>query len=740
MNLGIAFSGGGFRATLFHLGVVSFLRDAKLLSQITHITSVSGGSILAAHLVLNWDKYTSDDDEQFNEAADEIIKFVRADIRGRIFRRAPMYFPFRLIPGMRYLGKTPTDLLYKYYSKHLYNIPLENGKKSEATLLNLGSPNISGVRKRPKLFLLTTNIIKGRLWSFAKDGIYNVDVKSENSENLGTANSYILSKAVAASSAFPGLFPPIALTEKEIGISKQVLEDDPVYLSDGGVFDNLGIRKFHTILKSLNNESDTQGNGEIGRIIISDASATFKHGAKTGIFEPFRTSLRTVDILTNRVHDLEMEIADLKKNNKFHFIHIERKLRKSADTGNKNELIDMHALDSDLQRELPKIRTDLDKFSELEIFTLVRHGYCVARSVTKDGFDIDKSSLEKTPWDPLPKPQDNNVKIIKEDKSENLNKIRKLLANSSERKLRLFDLGDSIFIVHSFLFLLLIMLLLGYIALPFKFSIFNYSTGDPTTTQNLADQAPWIEWRDKIYKSVRNCGQDDICIASVLSENPFPNSNSKNTGEKLTNDLRAGTYLMQNESIKTMLDNRLGIKPNFLGTGFTLPLDADNYKFARVPEYLLPNLNDTDSGIWTWIIDPKELVSDETLKHLVQNRVPHKGTDIKNYLSNIEKRFNLEESMPAVVRISQFPLKKYERTLGRPGAKRVFAINLGSVWNMEIKDVARLSGHVITPVKAGEKEDEKELLFIWVFLPSHTENVVPATWGEIMPRIKDWMK
>ena len=31
MRLGLALSGGGFRATLFHLGVVRFLRDAGLL-------------------------------------------------------------------------------------------------------------------------------------------------------------------------------------------------------------------------------------------------------------------------------------------------------------------------------------------------------------------------------------------------------------------------------------------------------------------------------------------------------------------------------------------------------------------------------------------------------------------------------------------------------------------------------------------------------------------------------------
>jgi predicted acylesterase/phospholipase RssA len=52
-KIGLALSGGGHRAALYHLGVVRFLRDAGVLPQVTHITSVSGGSIFAAHLALN---------------------------------------------------------------------------------------------------------------------------------------------------------------------------------------------------------------------------------------------------------------------------------------------------------------------------------------------------------------------------------------------------------------------------------------------------------------------------------------------------------------------------------------------------------------------------------------------------------------------------------------------------------------------------------------------------------------
>src|SRR5438477_323991 len=71
-RIGLALSGGGFRASLYHLGLVRFLRDAGLLPRVTHVTSVSGGSVLAAHLALNWDRYAGSPGE-FDAAAAEVL-------------------------------------------------------------------------------------------------------------------------------------------------------------------------------------------------------------------------------------------------------------------------------------------------------------------------------------------------------------------------------------------------------------------------------------------------------------------------------------------------------------------------------------------------------------------------------------------------------------------------------------------------------------------------------------------
>src|SRR5512139_2357865 len=47
MNIALALSGGGFRATVFHLGVLARLAKEERLENITYLSTVSGGSLCA---------------------------------------------------------------------------------------------------------------------------------------------------------------------------------------------------------------------------------------------------------------------------------------------------------------------------------------------------------------------------------------------------------------------------------------------------------------------------------------------------------------------------------------------------------------------------------------------------------------------------------------------------------------------------------------------------------------------
>ena len=52
-KLGLALSGGGFRAAFFHVGVLARMAERGLLRKVEVISTVSGGSILGAQLYLH---------------------------------------------------------------------------------------------------------------------------------------------------------------------------------------------------------------------------------------------------------------------------------------------------------------------------------------------------------------------------------------------------------------------------------------------------------------------------------------------------------------------------------------------------------------------------------------------------------------------------------------------------------------------------------------------------------------
>jgi predicted acylesterase/phospholipase RssA len=228
-KIGLALSGGGFRASLYHLGLVRFLRDAGILSRVTHITSVSGGSILGAHLVLNWDRYNGSQNE-FESAATEVLAYIRMDIRNRIIRRFPLAYPLRW--PRRMLGRsnrklTRTGLLEYHYEKFLY-----------------GDTSLFQLPESPSLHLLATNLSEGCLCSFNRNGMVMVRRQPGNTVRLDRVRMGLatVAMAVTASSAFPGFFPPLELTGRDVGTTSG--EFDRQAYTDGAVFDNLGVRMY----------------------------------------------------------------------------------------------------------------------------------------------------------------------------------------------------------------------------------------------------------------------------------------------------------------------------------------------------------------------------------------------------------------------------------------------------------------------------------------------------------------
>jgi predicted acylesterase/phospholipase RssA len=345
----LCLSGGGFRATLYHLGVISALRDLDLLKSVREIFSVSGGSITAAHLVLHWDKYIGTNDEQFREIAQELIEFIRADIRGRLMRRWVLLGWTRLYDRVDQL-KSAYDQLYK-----------------GALLENLGGT------ERPNISILATSLITGDLCAFTPHGILVDCIKKPE---LVKVPQLPLSNAVAASSAFPPLFRPVTLDRSALRVTGMEMLAGEV-LSDGGVLDNLGIA-------TLSKASHSQ-------LFISDASAEFQVKTEQSYDLITDRTIRSTDILMSRIAALEQEklsegalIAPI--SNEVNLKEFKTELPSAF----KKDL-----LSPSMQRMVKFVRTDLDRFSDVEIDAIYQHGYEVAATTIVPALDKLSKELPK---------------------------------------------------------------------------------------------------------------------------------------------------------------------------------------------------------------------------------------------------------------------------------------------------------------------------------------------------------
>lgn len=200
-RIGLALSGGGFRAGAFHLGVMRKLQSLGLFSSIDLLSCVSGGSIAGAFVALNWGSDTVLDELENYLATRSIA--VSSVIGG-------ILDPF----------ESRLDKLAKTYDRDLFQ-----------------GARLSALRSGPRIYINATNLSTGNMFFFVAGGA-GPEEMGEHELGVVPGPDFSLARAVAASSAFPPVFPPLRLESSEYAPAAQV---DYVTLTDGGVYDNMGV-------------------------------------------------------------------------------------------------------------------------------------------------------------------------------------------------------------------------------------------------------------------------------------------------------------------------------------------------------------------------------------------------------------------------------------------------------------------------------------------------------------------
>ena len=348
-GIALCLSGGGYRAMLFHVGVLWRLNEIGLLPKLNRISSVSGGSITAAVLALKWQKALRFE----NGVATNFI----AEVVDPIMRLADRTIDVPSVFGGSLWFGTIGEKITRAYRKHLFG---------DASLQDIvdEKPGVS-----PRFVFNATNVQSGVLWRFMKPYMRDYLVGEVKNPNVP------LAKVVAASAAFPPVLSPVTLklNPKDFTPNSGKIKSDDfrrrVILTDGGVYDNLGLETAWKRYKT---------------IFVSDAGGGFETKANPSS-DWLRHAIRVLFTIDNQVRSLrKRQIVGA------YFDQIRRGAYWSI-----SEDLDAFAAENPLQcpfkstYELAQVSTRLCKLDRTTQHKLINWGY--AASSWRYGQFYDKS-------------------------------------------------------------------------------------------------------------------------------------------------------------------------------------------------------------------------------------------------------------------------------------------------------------------------------------------------------------
>ncbi|WP_057830743.1 patatin-like phospholipase family protein [Colwellia sp. TT2012] len=429
-KLGLSLSGGGFRASFYHIGVLARMAELGQLKKVEVISTVSGGSVVGAayYILLKTMLETHDDKDLTDQHYIDLVAdlehafrlSVQKNIRWRTFAN-----PWANIKmGSDKFSRS--DQIGILYDKFIYNRLINRDKNqhdgglfssiknffsfwlvnpiTNITQLKIypkNSPdfhphkdNSSRNAKVPILVLNATCLNSGHNWAFTASNMGEIppldpDVNKTDRYlkvkytdiQKPREKGFPLGKAVASSAGVPGAFPPLS-------ISNLYPEGRTIQLIDGGVFDNMGIA-------GLQNDPEIK----ITHFIVSDASGQGE-SSDNPANGTFSVVLGTTNLLMARVREKMIYGLKQQHEGRVAYFHLNRGMGSQAHApiGAPEPVKDpdtTHEFDvePEMQHALSKIRTDLDSFSDKEIYALELDGYLMSnKELTALGVDLGSTA------------------------------------------------------------------------------------------------------------------------------------------------------------------------------------------------------------------------------------------------------------------------------------------------------------------------------------------------------------
>ena len=428
-KMGLALSGGGFRASLFHIGVLARLAELDVLRHVEVLSCVSGGSIIGAHYYLEVRRLlqSKPDADITRDDYIEIVKRVERDflagvqmnLRGRLFAGWIANLRSIVAPGY-----TRTQYLAELFEKHIYSrVEDERGERwiDGLHIVPQGggddfNPKLDNWRrgaKAPILLLNATTLNTGHVWQFAVNWMGEPPISTSRSVDCNDLlrrmyyreapdgyRKIRLGLAVASSACVSGLFDPVEM--------RGLYPDRAVRLVDGGVHDNQGVAG---LLEQ-----------ECTILLVSDASGQMTSQAAPGP-EPVTVLKRTQDVSMACIRESRFEQLAFQRRagalTGLMFLHLKKDLEIEhvdwvdcedpycdSTTDPCERTLTPYQMPKEIQGRLAGIRTDLDTFSDAEAYALMLSGYrmtgfefgrCIPGLPVSDAAPVDWKFLSASP-------------------------------------------------------------------------------------------------------------------------------------------------------------------------------------------------------------------------------------------------------------------------------------------------------------------------------------------------------
>ena len=280
-DIALVLSGGGIRAMAFHLGVLRRMAELGLLDRVSHVSSVSGGSLIIGLVLLESDlKWPS---------SQAFLHEVLPRLRVSLTRRSLQW------GALRHLVR-PWNWRFIASRANVLAAALRNEWGATMTLADL--PEV------PEWSINGTNAENGRRFRFKRHDL------GDYQSGYADARRYPLANALAVSAAFPGGFGPLSIRTKDFTWYKREWDapkgsEAPVppafqklHLYDGGVYDNLGLEPFFDAGRSIAKLQDRY-------ILVSDAGLPLGINPLGRAINPFRLK-RVADIMCDQARALRV--------------------------------------------------------------------------------------------------------------------------------------------------------------------------------------------------------------------------------------------------------------------------------------------------------------------------------------------------------------------------------------------------------------------------------------------------